>query len=251
MYTAVIIDDNKMTADALSNLEIWKSLGVLIVDVCYDSTSGLNAILEKSPDLIMTDIRMPGMNGLDVVEKIKQTLPEAKVIVISAYDDFSYAQRALRLGALDYLVKPFSQDALMESVRRALAATEGSKKVDKDTNQEPTLIAPIIQYMTERIDQHLTAEEVARVFYMSASRLDKLFRKYHGKGFREVRIELSMNKARNLLLDIRYSVEEIALKTGYKNYTSFYRAFTREFGSSPTEYRDQLTLSRKDMGDEE
>lgn len=251
MYSVIIIDDNKPAADALSKLALWKHFDCKVEAVCYDSFAGKKAILKVHPDIIVTDIKMPGLSGLDIIEMVRKEIPHAKVIFISAYDSFQYAQRALRLGAQDYLVKPFSQEAITQSIQNAvsLLAAEQQRNEprgedEKQPVQEAPLIHPIIDYMIEQIDRHITAEDVAKAFFMSTSRLDKLFQKYNGKGFRELRIELRMARAKELLMDVRNSMEDIAQKIGYKNYTSFYRAFTREYAISPTGYRD-LMQNRK------
>jgi AraC-like DNA-binding protein len=112
----------------------------------------------------------------------------------------------------------------------------------------PTTIAPIIQYVWEHLEEHVTAESTAQALYMSISRLDKLIKLYNGTGFRELRISLRMKRAKELLRSIHYRIEEVAQKVGYKNYASFYRAFVREFNMTPMEYRYSLS---KDAPNEE
>lgn len=250
LYKVIIIDDNKLIADSLGASPIWPEYGCEVASVCYDSYAGKEAIEALTPDIIMTDIKMPGLTGLDVIELIRPKVPDARVIFISAYDNFQYAQQALRLGAQDYLLKPFSQETLIHAISNSVNVLDAMRKekqaqrpepsADRDIPADAPIVRPIIEYMMERIDQHLTAEEVARAFYMSTSRLDKLIQKYNGKGFQKLHIHLRMNKAKELLMDVRNNIEDIAQKTGYKNYASFYRAFTREFSMSPTEYREMM-----------
>ena len=211
--------------------------------VCYDSLSGKEAILRLRPDLVLLDIQMPGLSGLDTLEMLEPQLSGSVIVFMSAYDDFRYAQRALRLGAFDYLLKPFSRETLLGCIRKATAhlsgvrarGAAGAEREEDDSG----ILAPVMHYIEQRLDQRVTAEEVAGAFYMSTSKLDRLIRTHYGKGFRELRIELRMAAARELLNDIRYSVEDIASKVGYSNYATFYRAFTREYGVSPTEYREK------------
>ncbi len=244
MLKVLIVDDNRLLADSLAALPLWEQCGCAVQEVCYDSLAGKEAILRLKPDIVLLDIQMPGLNGLDTVEMLQPQLENSVVIFMSAYDNFRYAQRALRLGAHDYLLKPFSRDALQGCVKKA---AEYLSRI-REKPQEPAaqisepddadVIDPIIRYVNQRIDQHVTAEEVAEAFFMSTSKLDRLIRNHCGKGFREARIELRMKAACELLRDIRYSVEDIASKVGYSNYATFYRAFIREYGMSPTEYRE-------------
>ena len=244
MYRVVIIDDNKLIADALAAFPIWKDNGCRVEAVCYDSTDGKASIESILPDIIITDIRMPGLSGLDLIDTLKSVVPKARVIFISAYDQFEYAQRALRMGAQDYLLKPFSKETISDAIARAVCYLDEHEKADaKDGGNEEEnspLLQPIIAYINERIDQHVTAEEVARTFYMSTSRLDKLIQKSTGGGFQRLHISLRMKRAKELMKDVRNNIEDVAQKTGYKNYASFYRAFTREYSMPPTEYRDMM-----------
>lgn len=239
MYQVIILDDNKLTADALSRLPLWEELGCTVAAVCYNGVSGLQAIRENSPDIILTDIKMPGYDGLELIRQVKELVPEAAVIFMSAYDHFTYVQQALRLGALDYLLKPFTQDELAASVSKAVAALPS--RLSEDEAPIEQLVAPIIQYVWEHLEEHVTAESTAQALYMSISRLDKLIKLYNGAGFRELRISLRMKRAKELLRSIHYRIEEVAQKVGYKNYASFYRAFVREFNMTPMEYRYSLT----------
>jgi len=242
MYQVVIVDDNKLIADALAAFPIWKENGCQVAAVCYDSTDAKHAINTLLPDIIITDIRMPGLNGLELIDTVRSVVPHMRVIFVSAYDNFEYAQRALRMGAQDYLLKPFSKEALAQAVSGAVCYLD---QHEKKQEEESPFLKPIIEYINLRIDRHVTAEEVARTFYMSTSRLDKLIQKEYGKGFQKLYISLHMNRAKELLLDVRSNIEDIAQKVGYKNYASFYRAFTREFSMSPTEYRDMMQRKQK------
>ena len=245
MDRVVIIDDNKLIADTLAAFSVWEENGCRVEAVCYDSTEGKGAIESLSPDIIVTDIRMPGLSGLDLIEMVRGVVPKARVIFVSAYDHFEYAQRALRMGAQDYLLKPFSKETIRKAVAGAVCYLDEHGKPDGQDEEEQPLLRPIIEYITERIDRHVTAEEVARTFYMSTSRLDKLIQKSTGSGFQRLHISLRMKRAKELMKDVRNNIEDVAQKTGYKNYASFYRAFTREFSMSPTEYRDMMQRKQK------
>lgn len=248
MYKILILDDNKLSADTIKDLNIWRDLNCKVVGVCYDTETGKEAISKYSPDILILDIRMPGENGLDLLQNFSEELKNTRVIFMSAYASFYYAQRALKLGALDYLLKPFTVDELTSAVRAAILALDDRASEAKISTihlpdgelEVDAAVQPIISYMEDHLGDHLSAEETAEMFCMSISKLDKLMNQYFGKGFREMRISMRIQKAKELLLDIRYSVEEVATKVGYKNYKSFHRAFTRECGISPTEYRNPL-----------
>lgn len=251
MFRVIIIDDNKLLADSLAVLDIWDRMDMKVVDVCYNGVTGKESILRHRPDVILSDIRLPGMDGLELVSMIHDCVPGAKVIFMSAYSDFDYLRQAIQLRAEDYLLKPFST----EELKKALSNTvTGLRKFRSQVSETPvaegqspdTVIQPIINYMRNRLDSRLTAEDVAEAFCMGTSKLDRLIKECTGAGFRELRIALCIEKAKELLMDVRLSVEEVASLVGYKNYVTFYRAFSRECGCAPSEYRDKILKKLSD-----
>lgn len=246
MYKAMIIDDNKVLADTLASQAIWEKNGFEIAAVCYDSLSGANAISEYKPDLIVTDIRLPGIDGLKMIQSVREEVPHVQIVVISAYDDFQYAQRALRLGAMDYLLKPFSHEDLEGTISKIADFLRQNDDETGEPEAVHSLTEPILQWMEEHLDQRITAEMVAREFYMSTSRLNKLMQKHSQKGFRDIYMDLRMKKAKELLSDVRNCISDVAIKTGFQSYASFYRAFVRIANISPTRYRDLIQEQIKD-----
>ncbi|MEK3884984.1 response regulator [Paenibacillus sp. PL2-23] len=123
-YKVFIIDDVPTVLDGLTEEIPWKSMGMEVVGTAMTGTEGLDSILELSPDLVISDIRLPHMDGLDLTERVMKALPACKVILMSGYSDFEYAQRAIRLGAFDYITKPFTEDEMIAVVEKAKEAIE-------------------------------------------------------------------------------------------------------------------------------
>lgn len=251
MFQVIIIDDNKLLADSLAVLDIWDRMDMKVVDVCYNGVTGKEAILRYRPDLVLSDIRLPGMDGLELVGMIHDCVPDTKVIFMSAYSDFDYLRQAIQLRAEDYLLKPFSTEELKKALANTAAGlrrtfSRVSEVPSAESKNPDARIQPIINYMRNRLDSRLTAEDVAEAFCMGTSKLDRLIKEYTGAGFRELRIKLCIEKAKELLMDVRLSVEEVASLVGYKNYVTFYRAFSRECGCAPSEYRDKLLKKLSD-----
>lgn len=254
MYKVIVIDDNKLLADSLAELDLWDKLGLKVIDVCYNAAAGKEAILRSRPQIVLSDIRLPGMDGLELISIIQSRLPQTKVVFMSAYSDFSYMKQAMRLRAEDYLLKPFDMDELakvMENIIRELdkTAVRPDGESSPDAGNLSLAMEPVINYIRNRLEGHITAEEVADAFCMGTSKLDRLIKEYTGVGFRELRIRLCIERAKELLTDVRYSVEEVAGLVGYKNYVTFYRAFSRECGCAPSEYRERFLKNGTDAGD--
>src|SRR5262245_33165955 len=102
----MLVDDELLTLELLENLLDWSKLGIEITGKAMDGIEALRRIEEDCPDILITDIRMPGMDGLALVQKIRETNTRMKIIILSAFGEFEYAQKALSYGAAGYVLKP-------------------------------------------------------------------------------------------------------------------------------------------------
>ena len=121
-YSVVIIDDEPWTREVVKHLGQWKELGLSIVGEASDGDLGLEMVRELRPDIILTDVRMPYLNGIDLVRTLRAEGNKAQVIFFSGYDDSSYIRSALRLGASDYLLKPIKPNELNERLKTCVEA---------------------------------------------------------------------------------------------------------------------------------
>jgi two-component system response regulator YesN len=132
MYNVLIVDDEPWVAYGLTHLIDWESLGFHIIGEAHDGLTALAIIKDKRPQLIISDIRMPGLDGLELLEQIKINELDAKVILVSGYAEFEYAQKALRLGAYDYLLKQVDRQKLTETIMRLKLDLEQQEQSAKE-----------------------------------------------------------------------------------------------------------------------
>jgi len=130
MRKLVIADDERIIVRGLKKLVDWESLGVEIVGEAYDGEGLMRCVEKMEPDLVVTDIQMPGMTGVDVIRWNRERGGKTRFIFVSAHQEFSYAQEALRSGAVDYLLKPVGQKDLEEAVKKALNVLEAQNTVE-------------------------------------------------------------------------------------------------------------------------
>ncbi len=242
MISVVVIDDNKPTADRIVNTVPWGTMGCEVVAVRYDGLQGKQAIAQYLPELIITDIRMPNLSGLETIELMRTLIPNSKVIFISAYDEFEYAYRAIKLNAHDYLIKPFSQTDLLKAIRKAVLELNGEKADSQQAaaGENQTVVQRILEYFDHHIGETLTMEELAKLFGLSASHLGRMIQQETGKRFMELTTQMRMDKAGALLCNSDYRVSEIGEMVGYKSYLAFYKVFCKTKGISPTEYAKRM-----------
>lgn len=117
MLKLIIADDERMIRESISSLIDWNSLGIELIGTCSDGIEAYNMILDESPDIVMTDIRMPGLSGLELVERISQTDMDCQFILLSGFGEFEYAKQAMKYRVHHYLLKPSNEEQIIESMR--------------------------------------------------------------------------------------------------------------------------------------
>ena len=242
MFSVLILDDNKPTADRICNSLPWEKLSCQVVSTLYNGKQGREAIIKYKPDIIITDVQMPGLSGLRVIELTRDIIPNSKIIFISAYDNFEYAYKAIKLQVQDYLLKPFTNTDLINVVKKAIEDLSTQKEhfeFNEKRLKEPSFEKQIITYLQENAGSKITLENVAKYFDMSPSYMCRVIKQKTGNNFAELVTLFRIERAKRLLQNPGYHIDEIAELVGYKNYLTFYKVFTRETGISPTTYRKE------------
>ena len=132
--SVVIIDDEPWTREVVKHLGQWKELGLTIIGEASDGDLGLEMVRELRPDIILTDVRMPYLNGIDLVRTLRAENNNSQVIFFSGYDDSTYIRGALRLGASDYLLKPIKPNELNERLKTCVEAIKKSRAEKSGAN---------------------------------------------------------------------------------------------------------------------
>ncbi|OZB92396.1 response regulator [Paenibacillus sp. XY044] len=164
--TLCMIDDIKSVVDGLTAMN-WEEQGIRVAGVSNNGEEGLKMINELRPDLIITDIRMPRMDGLSLLRAVLEENRSCKVILISGYADFEYAQQAVQLGAFDFVVKPFSEEDIMSTVLRAKAdiMEERSKRLSlREMENKLRESMPVLrqEYFSLLVSHRTSWEEASR-----------------------------------------------------------------------------------------
>lgn len=202
------------------------------------------AIIEKQPRIraIFADINLPDMNGLDLVAAIKERCPDALVVMISGYDEFTYARQAIHLGVFDYLLKPVAQSDMRALIRRLTNELTQDGSTRKTELYSPNdLCNRAADYLSQHYGKkNLSLPMVATALFVDSSYLSKQMKLHLGKSFNDYLVTLRIAKAKELLLqNYQYSILEIGEKIGYPDQHYFSRVFKQHTGFSPRQYRQQ------------
>lgn len=207
----------------------------------FEASDGLDAlcVCEKEyVDLVITDIRMPVMDGIAFLERLAKLPRPVYTVIISAYEDFEYARRALRLNVKDYLTKPFSRQAmktLLENARRECAA-QIDHPAEKPLENAPP-VEDCLQYIAQHYDEEFTLEDLAGRFHFHPNYLSVLIRQHTGMPFSKHVTRLRINRACELLSKSEEPIQAVAQQIGYRDTSYFIRVFKGVMGVSPSRYR--------------
>ncbi|MRX74202.1 response regulator [Bacillus lacus] len=249
--TILIVDDEPNTRRGLKKtLETWSSQDLEIVSA-EDGAEAISIIKNKRVHLLITDISMPEISGLQLVKEFKEINKDAVTIIVSAYPEFDYAQEAIQLGVLSYLLKPVSKDVLIGEVEKALEIDSSREKAglmtkvmdeklieaERDNAQEETVVAKVVKYIEEHLHEQITLRDAASYVHLNASYLSVLFKDKVKMNFSEYVTRKRLQKAKNMLLSTNLSINEIAEAVGYKTAKYFIKIFKEHEGSTPSQYR--------------
>lgn len=243
MYKVVIIDDEPIIVEGLTRLIPWEKYNCVVTACAYNGKEGLETIRREKPDILFSDIAMPGIDGLQMIAAFKVEFPDMQISILTGYRDFDYCQEAVRLGVSRFLLKPSNMNELEEALE-AMAETLKKKKPALEEEQPEENIAGsfivknALQYMEEHYQEKISLSLVAEKTYVSQWHLSKLLNKQEGKNFSEILNQIRIAHARELLKDPVYRIADIAEMVGFTDVAHFSRVFKKIQGISANEYRN-------------
>ena len=268
MDKLIVVEDERWEREGLSSFLDWASMNIRFMGAAANGREGLVLAQAIQPDILLTDIRMPHMDGLALSMQVRRQFPACRVLLLTGYDDFSYAQDAIRLGVNDYLLKPVQKDQLVAALGRVQAELEKDREKAARTGSQHDRVraatqrrgttAPNPAYieqaqlgpgrealLVEQMQALLEAEyasgidlnAVADRLGMSANRLGVVFLEQTGMHFTDALTGHRMKQAEMLLVQTEDTLDAIATKTGFSSTSYFCTVFKKKHGISPSAYR--------------
>ena len=250
MYKAAIIDDEPIIVEGLSRVVKWEKYHCELAGTAEDGMSGIEMIREVRPDMIITDISMPGMDGLTMIAALKSEFPDMEICILTGYREFDYAQKAITLGVTRFLLKPSNMEQIEEALQTMAANLEKKESLyekirrekqpeePEETGASSFIVRNALEYMEANYDRHLTLADVAEKIYVSQWHLSKLLNKYQKKSFSEILNQIRVSHAKELLRDPSLRIGDIAEQVGFLDMAHFSRVFKKCEGISANEYRN-------------
>ena len=249
MKRVLIVDDEYYIRQMLRAAIGWEEIGYEIAGEAEDGLSALREIERTRPDVVLVDINIPKLFGLELIERITKEYPGISVVILSAYDKFAYAQQAVRMGVFEYLLKPIDPEAIQQTFVRL------QSRIDKNRQQygadapralgEDPLSRRVRAVILENYrDPEFSPASLAAMLHVNPNHMSRVYRQETGGTIMEELIETRMAEARRLMDESPgMPVGEVARLTGYQDPLYFSKAFKKKFGVSPQQIR-KLTRVR-------
>ena len=252
-YKVLICDDERMIREGIRQAVDWASIGIHTVATAADGEEGWAWVCGNHPELVITDIRMPKLDGLALLNRIMVTFPYTKVILLTGFGDFKYAQQALRDRAFDYVVKPTNPETLIKVCSSALAEWTVNLKrsvlsAEPARDETGLLTERFVRYVQDRYHDPITLETAAKEVHLSTVHLNRILKKEMGTTFLEYLTHVRIEEAKRRLQETKRTVHEICYEVGYKDPKYFSQLFRKMTGSKPSEYADSLRAAGYEGG---
>ena len=236
MFKVVFVDDEFLIVEGLKSIIDWESYNICVAGTALNACDGITLVKETKPDILITDIRMKGMDGLEMLKHIKETGYNGYIIILSGYQEFEYAQKAIENGVYRYLLKPVDIPVLTNII------SDISNKLSEEKTELEMFESGLdkaVTYIESHFKEDISLNKIAEMFHFEASYFSKLLKKRFGMTYTEYVMTLRINMAKDYLKKTDYSIEKIAFIVGYKDDKYFREIFKKYVGVSPARYRKE------------
>lgn len=246
MWRVAAADDEAYLRTALKKLMNWEKMGCKLISVVNNGRELIQCIEEEHPDIVITDIRMPEADGLEVCRYIYEQYPEIQTIILSAYTDFEYARTALRYDVADYVLKLSILEELPPAVQKVTGKLEKQKKELEEEFVNPPrkkeaegLYEQVNDYIQRNYSRKITLNDIAQELHANSSYLSRLYKKESGMNLFDVVLQKRIEKAKEYMEDTDRKIYEISQAVGFDDTGYFSRVFKKYSGMSPREYQNR------------
>lgn len=252
MYKVLVVEDEVRIRKGLIYLIDWSLLQCIVVGEAANGVEGLAKIIELSPDIVITDIEMPLLNGLSMIEQAKST-NSFESIIITGYNEFQYAKKGIHLGVIEYVLKPVSEEEITNAINQSIQTIkikqsyliQGNQLVDrmiilKEQSITNHYSSMMIDYVNHHYSQKIILQDLVDEIGVSATYLHNEFKKHIGMTFNEYLSRFRIQKAIQLMKDTKLPLYKIAEACGYQDHQYFYKVFQKYTNMSPKQMQSLI-----------
>lgn len=251
MFNLLIVDDEPIVRSGIKNLIDFKVLNISNVLEAVNGLQALEAVKSNDIDIVLADINMPKMNGLDFAKDAKQYNSDILIALVTGYDYFDYAVSALRYGVDEYILKPVSKKDIEKVLTKMIEKLKNKKikseidniadNANTDIEKEGNYKHQIEQIIEEKLaDSSFSLGMLGEEVNLSTSYLSRIFKSYFGMPFRDYIFQERVSKSKILLLSSEMKIYEICEAVGFEDPNYFSTTFKKATGYSPNGYRKHI-----------
>lgn len=238
----LICDDEKPTLEFIESIIDWKALGITHISKALNGISALEIVKNSHPDILITDIIMPGMDGLELINYIRKENTCMQIIILSAFSEFEYAQKAIGYGVKGYLLKPLDEEKLEIMVKESITEITLHRSMISVENNISTIdksryIRKAKEYIYTHYNENINLNAICSFSGISKNYFCNLFKIETGLSIWDYLTEYRMEKAKEFIINSDMKNYEIAYKVGYENPSYFSKIFKKHAGISPSDFR--------------
>lgn len=263
MYRAQIVDDEPIVLLGLKNLIPWESLGFTVVCYAQNGQEAYEQYCSDHIDLIITDIEMPIMNGLDYIKQLRSCSDSSEIVILTAYEEFEYAKIAIENNVTNYILKPIDEGQIIDTLRKVRCNLDKKKSIQqfyKVSNQSVMnttavtkqtsnmefldsmkinniVVRQAYQYVVEHVDDKISLTKISDTLGISKNYFCSLFKQETGENFLNFVSRMKIQRAKTLLTKENRRVYEVCDYLGYTDVTYFTKLFKKYVHMSPNEYK--------------
>jgi Response regulator containing CheY-like receiver domain and AraC-type DNA-binding domain len=240
-YNVMLVEDEPLLLRSLERHVESIDLGFKVAAKAQNGQEALELLKKMEIHLVISDIIMPLMSGLDLLTQINRYYPNIAVVLLSGYADFNFAQHAIRESALDYILKPITREKIENILMKAKAELSQYYQLIEDESLSGQTAEQTMEYVRTYLRKHYNEQidlsSIAFKLGVSSAYLTKLFNKYEKCSPIKYLTDLRLVEAKHLLYNTTLTIKEISERVGYQNQFYFSRVFRKIYKISPTEYR--------------
>lgn len=254
----LIVDDEQIAIEGIMANIRFEEYGITEVLTANSMHQAQETLKKTSVDITMCDIEMPNGSGLELLKWINEYDKGIVKIILSCHNEFEFAQQAVELSCMQYILKPATPDVLQKAMEKATGRVRtyvsqenirkmGERYVEQVVGQqwdEISAVEQVQRYITEHIAEELSVEKLAKMVYLSQNHLTRSFKKKYGKTIVEYISDCRLNLAEELLKNTNLTVTMVSAKVGYPNYAYFTKQFKKHSGHSPRTFRELYGIQK-------
>lgn len=238
MWKVMIADDEVYMLEALEKLINWNNLDCRLVYKAKNGEELIDKIKEEVPDIIITDVKMPLVSGMEVAKYIYEHLLPTKVIILTAYADFEYAKLAIEYDVCGYIVKTSAIEELPAMLRKAIAKLTLPNMLQEEEFPED-ILSKLQKYIEDNYMEKLILSQIAEEVHANGSYLSHLYKSKTGQNLFDAINKMKLKKAKEYLVQGK-RISEIATLVGFEDVSYFSRVFKKYESCSPRDYERKI-----------